>query len=287
MHAASFSVNSGGPEQSSQNGAVFDDDSEKLGAASLYTSSNNKWAVSSSGVYISNSNGPTYTAETDSQITNTLDSELYKTARIAPTSLRYYGLGLQNGVYKVELHFAEVVMDVGDSSSWKGLGRRLFDVYIQGERVLQDFNIAKEAGGSKRALVKTFDANVTNMAMDIHLMWVGKGSCCIPLQSTYGPLISALHVSQGTFLKSHHHHPIPIYIYTIHNIMKLKVSIRSCAVSASQDSDSSKSNGKRVGRTVGIVFGCAAALLIICGAAYLWLAKKESSVKVYTQAPKG
>lgn len=117
--AASFSVNCGGPEQSSQSGTVFDDDSEKLGAASLYTSSNNKWAVSSSGVYISNPNGPTYTAQTDSQITNTLDSELYKTARIAPTSLRYYGL-----------HFAEVVMD-DNAASWKGLGRRLFDVYVQ------------------------------------------------------------------------------------------------------------------------------------------------------------
>ncbi|XP_047977509.1 probable LRR receptor-like serine/threonine-protein kinase At1g56130 [Salvia hispanica] len=249
--STTFAVNSGGPEQADTNGAVYDDDSEKLGAASLYTSSSNKWAVSSSGVFISNINGPIYIAQTDSQIANTLDSELYKTARIAPASLRYYGLGLENGVYRVELHFAEVVMD-DNSASWEGLGRRLFDVYIQGERVLRDFNIVKEAGGSKRALIKTFNANVTNTLMDIHLMWAGKGTCCIPRQSTFGPLVSAIAVSQ---------------------------------VSAYEDS--SKGEGKRVGRIVGIVFGCVGALAIACGVAYLWWTKKESGdLKIYTQAPK-
>lgn len=84
--------------------------------------------------------------------------------------------------------------------SCHGLIFRSFHVsnFIKGERVAQDFNILKEAGGSKRALVKTFEANITNMAMDIHLMWTGKGTCCIPVQSTYGPLISAVHVSQGS-----------------------------------------------------------------------------------------
>lgn len=116
------------------------------------------------------------------------------------------------------------------SASWKGLGRRLFDVYIQvfgyfgfflffwreiqtdlffffffflkrtikGERVLQDLNILKEAGGPKKALIKTLVANVTNTALDIHLMWAGRGTCCIPFQSTYGPLVSAIRVSQGS-----------------------------------------------------------------------------------------
>lgn len=63
---------------------------------------------------------------------------------------------------------------------------------------MQDLDIAKEAGGSRRALVKTMEANVTKTVMDIHLMWGGKGTCCIPSQSTYGPLVSALHVSQGS-----------------------------------------------------------------------------------------
>lgn len=112
-----------------------------------------------------------------------------------------------------------------DTHSWKGLGRRLFDVYIQvikgkllflvsqasvfdvlthlrlchvqGERVVQDLNIQKEAGGSKRALIKTFETNVSNTIMDIHFLWAGKGTCCIPYQGTYGPLVSAIHVYEG------------------------------------------------------------------------------------------
>lgn len=96
----------------------------------MYTSSNDQWVVSNTGFFISNPSGPQYIAKTDSQITETLDSELYKTARISPSSLRYYGLGLKNGKYIVELHFAEITMD-DDTQSWKGLGRRLFDIYIQ------------------------------------------------------------------------------------------------------------------------------------------------------------
>lgn len=86
--------------------------------------------MSSTGNFVFNSNGPLYIASTDSQITETLESELYKTARLSPSSLRYFGLDLMNGKYIVELHFAEIAME-DDTSSWKGLGRRIFDVYIQ------------------------------------------------------------------------------------------------------------------------------------------------------------
>ena len=69
---------------------------------------------------------------------------------------------------------------------------------LKGERVVQDFNIQKEAGGSKRALIKTFEATVTNTIIEVHFFWAGKGTCCIPFQSTYGPLVSAVHVYQGS-----------------------------------------------------------------------------------------
>ncbi|CAK9170393.1 unnamed protein product [Ilex paraguariensis] len=256
--ATSFSIKCGGTEQVSASGIKFDDDSETLGAASLYTSSNSQWAVSNTGSFISNPNGPQSIAHTDSQIMETLESELYKTARISPSSLRYYGLGLKNGNYKVELHFAEIQID--DSQSWRGLGRRLFDVYIQlhlllvckGERVLRDFNIQEEAGGSKRALVKTFEANVTNTIMDIHFFWAGRGTCCIPSQSTYGPLVSAIHVSKG-----------------------------------SDGVGTSKRGKKRVGRLVGIAFGSAAGLMIISSIFYLWWIKESlEHMRVHTDSPR-
>ncbi|XP_031279525.1 probable LRR receptor-like serine/threonine-protein kinase At1g56130 [Pistacia vera] len=250
FHSSSFSIKSGGTELTSSFGIEFNDESETLKAASFYTSSDYRWAVSNTGNFISNPNGPQYIAKTDSQIIGTLDSELYKTARISPSSLRYYGLGLKNGKYSVDLHFAEIVME--DLQSWKGLGRRLFDVYIQGERVLQDFNIQKEAGGSKRALIKTFETNVTNTIMEIHFFWAGKGTCCIPLQGTYGPLVSAIHVSQ-----------------------------------VSTSVGDSNSDKKRVGRLVGIAVGCAAGVVIISSIFYLWWAKESSGhKKVFTDSPK-
>lgn len=95
----------------------------------MYTNSKFNWAVSNAGNFLFSSQGPQYIAKTDSQITGTMDSELYKTARISPSSLRYFGFDLMNEEYIVELHFAEIAMD--DTRSWKALGRRLFDVYIQ------------------------------------------------------------------------------------------------------------------------------------------------------------
>ncbi|KAD4384537.1 hypothetical protein E3N88_24705 [Mikania micrantha] len=245
----SFAVKCGGSQQISSDGVKFDDDSETLGASSIYTSSNNNWAVSNMGSFISNPNGPQYTAQTASQITNTLDSELYKTARISPNSLRYYGLGLRNGRYNVELHFSEIQMD--DSESWRGLGKRSFDIYVQGERVVQDFNIKKEAGGSKRALVKLFEANVTNTNIDIHFKWAGKGTCCIPVQSTFGPLVSAIHVSQVS------------------------------------NPSGSSNDSKRVGRIVGITIGAVGAMFVTASVFYLWRVKKTPKhILVGTDSPK-
>ncbi|XP_058110076.1 probable LRR receptor-like serine/threonine-protein kinase At1g56130 isoform X2 [Magnolia sinica] len=121
-------------EQTSASGIDFYDDSEILGPSSLYTSSQHQWTVSNIGFNISNPNGPQYIATTDSQILGTLELELYKTARISPNSLRYYGLGLKNGKYIIELHFVE--RESWMIQSWKGLGRRIFDVYIQSPLVV-------------------------------------------------------------------------------------------------------------------------------------------------------
>ncbi|XP_077237923.1 uncharacterized protein LOC143879429 [Tasmannia lanceolata] len=249
---STFSVNCGGPEQISSAGIDFYGDTAILGPASSYINSKDQWAVSNTGLYISNPNGPTYIARTDSQIMGTLESELYKTARISPSSLRYYGLGLKNGEYNIELHFAEIVMD--DSPSWKGLGRRLFDVYVQGERVLQDFNIQDEAKGSKRALVKTFKANVTNTVMEVHFFWAGRGTCCIPFQGTFGPLVSAIHISED-----------------------------SVGLGLSTD----REKRRRKGKIVGIAVGCAGGVLILSSIFYLWWTKDTSGhYRVHTESPR-
>jgi Leucine-rich repeat (LRR) protein len=188
-----FAINCGGQQETSAIGVVYEQENETLNAASFYVSNTQNWGVSDTGYYM-DSNNPTYIATSQSQFTKTLDSELYQTARLSPSSLRYYGLGLENGPYAVNLQFAETMFV--DSPSWKSVGRRIFDVYVQGQKVLTDFDIRKEAGGSNIAVVKSFKANVTENFLDIHFFWTGKGTCCIPRQGTYGPLVSAISVNQ-------------------------------------------------------------------------------------------
>ena len=60
---------------------------------------------------------------------NTLDPDLFQTARLSASSLRYYGLGLENGNYTVSLRFVEIAFV--NSNTWQSLGRHVFDIYIQ------------------------------------------------------------------------------------------------------------------------------------------------------------
>ncbi|KAK9026041.1 hypothetical protein V6N11_038889 [Hibiscus sabdariffa] len=185
-----FGINSGGPQITSSDGTLFERDDLTIGPASYYVTDTNRWAVSNVG-YFAGSNNPQYTVNSASQFTNTLDTELFQTARISASSLRYYGLGLENGNYTVRLQFAEI--QILDTNRWESLGRRVFDIYIQGSRVLEDFDIKREAGNvSRRAVIRQFTAVVSENYLEIHLFWAGKGTCCVPAQGTYGPLISAI-----------------------------------------------------------------------------------------------
>ncbi|KAK3428396.1 hypothetical protein EUGRSUZ_F04434 [Eucalyptus grandis] len=184
-----FSVKCGGPQITSSSNIVYERDNISLGPATYYVTDSERWAVSNVGFFTGNNNA-TYSASSPSQFTNTLDTELFQTARISASSLRYYGLGLENGNYNVTLQFAEIQIQ---DTQWKRLGRRLFDIYIQGNLVAKDFDIQKEAGGASfTAVLKLYHAHVTANYLEIHFFWAGKGTCCVPKQATYGPLISAI-----------------------------------------------------------------------------------------------
>ncbi|KAJ0953074.1 putative non-specific serine/threonine protein kinase [Helianthus annuus] len=143
-----------------------------LGPPSYYVHEE-KWAVSNGGIVIDRiQRDPSFVASTSIQVNNTRYPELYRTLRKSPGSLRYYGLGLENGPYTITLFFAET-----------------------GNHRQKDFDISKEAGGIGIALEKNFDVIVTQSYLEIHLFWAGKGTCCIPEQGDYGPLISAIRVS--------------------------------------------------------------------------------------------
>ncbi|KAG5527561.1 hypothetical protein RHGRI_028465 [Rhododendron griersonianum] len=132
-----FSVKCGGPETIS-NQIIYERDNETLGPATYYVSSTNRWAVSNVGRF-GDDNNSKYTSDSSSPFFAN-NPELFKTARISPASLRYYGLGLVNGNYTVSLQFAEITI-LNSPTGWESLGRRVFDIYIQGNLVWKDFDI--------------------------------------------------------------------------------------------------------------------------------------------------
>ncbi|PIN06476.1 Serine/threonine protein kinase [Handroanthus impetiginosus] len=194
---SSFAVKCGGQQMRSAVGTVYEADNETLGPAAYYATRERKWAVSNVGLP-SGSMNPEYETNSLTYIPNTRDPELYESARVSAGSLRYYGLGLQNGGYNVSLQFVETKIE--NSTVWRSLGRRIFDIYIQGRLELKDFDIRKEAGGSFRAVVRDFTAQVTENHLEIHLFWAGKGTTWVPAQGIYGPSISAISVTPGDFI---------------------------------------------------------------------------------------
>ncbi|XP_059662763.1 probable LRR receptor-like serine/threonine-protein kinase At1g53430 [Cornus florida] len=162
---------------------------ERLGPSQFYVSEG-KWACSSTGVFMDNIIYASYKA--NNSFSYELD-EIYRTARLAPTSLKYYGLCLRKGSYKVRLHFAEIMFS--DDQTYSSLGKRIFDVSIQGNLIWKDFNIMEEAKGPGKGITKVHDAIVSGSTLEIHLYWSGKGTNASPGRGAYGPLISAISVT--------------------------------------------------------------------------------------------
>ncbi|KAL4554365.1 hypothetical protein LXL04_039502 [Taraxacum kok-saghyz] len=104
-----FGINCGGPEITAGSRLVFEQDTLPLGPATYYLTPERRWGFSNVGIR----ENSTYVVNSQGQFTNTLDSELFQTARISAGSLRYYGLGLENGNYTVNLMFAEIVIANG------------------------------------------------------------------------------------------------------------------------------------------------------------------------------
>lgn len=83
-------------------------------------------------------------------IANTPDPTLYNSWRWGNFA---YRVAVPAGPYEVTLHFAETYNS--------GIGQRRFNVSVQGQRVLEEFDIAAEAG-LDTALVRRFGANAAN-----------------------------------------------------------------------------------------------------------------------------
>ncbi|RLN11681.1 hypothetical protein C2845_PM09G04090 [Panicum miliaceum] len=185
-HATSFAINCGGKQTSYSDRmpTVFSEDSTDLGGAGFHVNTTSHWVVSHVG-----SDPFSKSPGIVRDILETDMLELYKTARTSTGALRYYVVGLANGKYTVQLFFAEIVIVDGP-------GRRVFDIDIQDQNIRKDFDIAKEAGGSRKPTNITHEVTVDNSILVIHLYWSGRGTCCIPYEGAYGPLVSAIKVTR-------------------------------------------------------------------------------------------
>ncbi len=96
------------------------------------------------------------TGDTNHAIADTEDDALYQTNRYRINAYRFAVPSA--GEYMVELHFCEEYHEEA--------GKRIFDVSIEGTRVLDDLDIIAEVGHDV-ALVYTFEAEVTDGVLDV------------------------------------------------------------------------------------------------------------------------
>jgi len=111
----------------------------------------------------------TYSNQNILDIENTIYDDLYKTERNANASvgLLNYTFPVPNGNYSVWLHFAEIYFGAtGGYPALSDTGLRKFDVKIEDELKLTDFDIIKETG-SMSSIKKSFNVLVTDGSLSI------------------------------------------------------------------------------------------------------------------------
>ncbi|RID71614.1 hypothetical protein BRARA_C03541 [Brassica rapa] len=182
-------INCGGDELT-VNGTMYDSDTwEKP----FHDGSRTGWVSSNTGNFLDDERDlKVTTLWTNTSELKTAEPSLYTQARLSAISLTYLALCLGNGSYTVKLHFAETMF--GNNETYSSLGRRFFDIYVQGKLVVKDFDIVSEAKGAGRVVVKSFQVMITNGMLEIRLFWAGKGTQAIPVRGSYGVLISAVSV---------------------------------------------------------------------------------------------
>jgi malectin (di-glucose binding ER protein) len=101
-------------------------------------------------------------------VANTADPEIFRAERFGHFT---YAIPAAEGRYTVTLKFAETWFGPGKPGGG-GAGSRVFDLYCNGSALLRNFDIFRAAGGSQRAIEKTFHGIVPNAQGKIVLSFV-------------------------------------------------------------------------------------------------------------------
>jgi hypothetical protein len=126
----------------------------KCGGAALKDSKGQAWAADTgfNGGLVSDTTGA---------VKGTTDQELFQTGRTAPDSGKLvYSFPVANGPYHVNLYFAELF------NADYAKGRRVFNVSLEGNPFLQNFDIFGTAGADT-ALIKGTDVVVSDGHLNI------------------------------------------------------------------------------------------------------------------------
>jgi hypothetical protein len=91
------------------------------------------------------------------QINNTDEDEIYRSEKYG---LVTYNVRLHNGTYNVKLMFAE--------NYFTQSGKRIYDVYVEGNRVLQDFDIFSLVGNNTAYVKDVNNVIITDGELNIH-----------------------------------------------------------------------------------------------------------------------
>lgn len=121
----SLFINCGGTRLRAD-GHDYEEDLTTEGKSNFFSVSE-KWAYSSTGVFLGDENAD-YLA-TNKFGLNVSGLGYNQNARLSPLSLKYYGLCLRSGSYNVKLHFAEIMYS--NDQTFSSLGKRIFDISIQ------------------------------------------------------------------------------------------------------------------------------------------------------------
>jgi len=118
-------------------------------------------------------------------ILNTADDALYTFQRTttSDTAGFSYALPVTNGTYTVRLHFAETYWVGGANRGTPGVGKRVFNVQLEGTTVLTNYDLTAQVG-ALAADIRTFTVTVTDGTLNINF----------PAASVNRPTLAALEV---------------------------------------------------------------------------------------------
>lgn len=103
-------------------------------------------------------------------IANTTNDQLYQTERYKTSGDLVYDIPVANGTHTVNLHFAEIYFGVSGDGADGGAGSRVFNIDVEGQEQIDNYDIFVAAGGAATAVVETFsDITVSDGYMTITL----------------------------------------------------------------------------------------------------------------------